>query len=153
MAPTARKAKTRGAKTKTRRATRATKPSSTVSRSRSKSGAASRVRSTASGTGSTFTCPECGRTFTRAAALGAHRKQAHGVAGTSVSARTNGSRARARTKTASGRRGQTSRARSVAIDRNMLLRTLFPNGIPADEGVIRSVNSWLDEAERLAAAH
>jgi len=35
----------------------------------------------------------------------------------------------------------------------MLLRTLFPNGIPADEGVIRSVNSWLDEAERLAAAH
>ena len=28
-----------------------------------------------------LTCPECGKTFTRAAALGAHRKMTHGVAG------------------------------------------------------------------------
>ena len=39
--------------------------------------------STASGQ---FTCPECGRTFTRAQALGAHRRQAHGVVGTSKTA-------------------------------------------------------------------
>src|SRR6187397_1229375 len=31
-------------------------------------------------------CPECGKTFTRAQALGAHRSRAHGVAGTSKSA-------------------------------------------------------------------
>jgi hypothetical protein len=27
---------------------------------------------------------------------------------------------------------------------------LFPSGIPAREHVIRSINSWLDEGERLA---
>jgi C2H2-type zinc finger len=33
-----------------------------------------------------FVCPECGREFSRASALGAHRKRSHGVAGTSRSA-------------------------------------------------------------------
>ena len=28
--------------------------------------------------------------------------------------------------------------------------TLFPSGIPASEEIIRAINSWLDEAERLA---
>ena len=32
----------------------------------------------------------------------------------------------------------------------MLFSFLYPNGIPAREEVIRSVNSWLDEAKRLA---
>ena len=32
----------------------------------------------------TFKCPECGRTFTRAAALGTRRRQADGVAGASA---------------------------------------------------------------------
>jgi len=31
-----------------------------------------------------------------------------------------------------------------------LLKALFPNGIPPREDVIRAVNSWLDDAERLA---
>jgi hypothetical protein len=31
-----------------------------------------------------------------------------------------------------------------------LLKALFPNGIPPREEVIRAVNDWLDEAERLA---
>jgi hypothetical protein len=31
-----------------------------------------------------------------------------------------------------------------------LLNTIFPNGIPACEDVIRAASSWLDEAERLA---
>jgi hypothetical protein len=32
----------------------------------------------------------------------------------------------------------------------LLLRALFPNGIPAKESVIREVNAWLDQAERLS---
>jgi hypothetical protein len=36
------------------------------------------------------------------------------------------------------------------VDRDALLQALFPNGIPARESVIREVNGWLDEAERLA---
>jgi len=31
-----------------------------------------------------------------------------------------------------------------------LLRALFPNGVPPREGVIRDVNRWLDEADRLS---
>jgi Zinc finger, C2H2 type len=118
-----------------------------------------------------FTCPECGRTFTRAAALGAHRRQAHGVAGASrrssprttrpsasasrTGARTQRRRTRTtpmtRTAPSSGSRSGRSRSRTDrAVDRDALLQTLFPDGIPAKESVIRSLNSWLDEAERLA---
>jgi hypothetical protein len=46
---------------------------------------ATRSSSSTSSTG-TFVCPECGREFGRASALGAHRKRSHGVAGTSRSA-------------------------------------------------------------------
>ncbi len=113
-----------------------------------------------------FKCPECGRTFTRAAALGAHRRQAHGVVGAATRSRS--SRRAARTTAAAKSstpstttprrrpnrpasnpsRARTSRDRSV--DRDALLQALFPNGIPAKEGVIRAVNSWLDDAEQLA---
>src|SRR5262245_8024712 len=103
-----------------------------------------------------FTCPECGKTFTRAAALGAHRKLKHGVAGTSANAAGNRksakSRARART-TSAGRRTAASAAANSAgqsVDRDALLRALFPDGIPPRQEVIAQVNAWLDEAERLA---
>ena len=120
-----------------------------------------------------FKCPECGRTFTRAAALGAHRRQAHGVVGTSRSSRSAGRRSR-RTTTAgtpatgkSARRTRTSsrssnggarktatagrrRTKGTATDRDALLKALFPNGIPPREDVIRAVNAWLEDAERLA---
>ena len=99
-----------------------------------------------------FTCPECGKTFTRAAALGAHRKLKHGVAGASANAASNGSRRRTRA-TAARRRTTASAATSGnagVVDRNALLRTLFPSGIPPREEVITEVNAWLDEAERLA---
>jgi hypothetical protein len=36
------------------------------------------------------------------------------------------------------------------VNRDALLRSLFPNGIPAREEVVRAVNAWLDEADRLA---
>jgi hypothetical protein len=117
-----------------------------------------------------FVCPECGRTFTRAAALGAHRRQAHGVLGRSSQSRStrgrppaNAVRAgaktqRRRTRAARTTRTPASRSRSRqsnarsdrTVNRDALLQALFPGGIPAKESVVRSVNSWLDEAERLA---
>jgi hypothetical protein len=86
-----------------------------------------------------FVCPECGRAFGRAAALGAHRRRAHDVVG-----------ATARARGARGRRSRRS-AKEGALDRDALLRAVFPNGIPPNEEVVRSLNAWLDEAERLAS--
>ena len=116
-----------------------------------------------------FTCPECGRTFSRAAALGAHRRRAHGVAGASSrsrarssrSSRTASTRARQQSRRSAGSRtegpsssgttAKRARARTDGpVDRDALLEALFPNGIPAKESIIRAVNGWLDEAERLA---
>jgi len=128
---------------------------------------------TAARAGADFVCPECGRTFTRAAALGAHRSRAHGVAGQSAQAkkrRGNSGRAAtakrgpaARTQAAAtekprsaprARTGSASRARTLArrngIDRDALLKTLFPDGMPAREEVIRAASGWLDDAERLS---
>lgn len=96
-----------------------------------------------------LSCPECGRTFDRPPALGAHRRRAHGVVGA-----TNAQRARARA--AAGRRTSTEGrvvskdASGGRIDRDALLRTLFPQGIPAREDVIRATSDWLDDAEQLA---
>ena len=103
-----------------------------------------------------LTCPECGKTFTRAASLGAHRKMTHGVAGTSKNATSNRTNASASSKR---RTTSSSRARSTAavadggaqpVDRDALLRALFPAGIPPRQDVIEAVNDWLKEAERLA---
>jgi hypothetical protein len=116
--------------------------------------------------GGELTCPECGKTFTRAASLGAHRQRAHGVAGTS---KKTASRRRRSGQTSAGRsrRGPAARGRAAAtaatsssgrqgsdgqaaVDRDRLLQTLFPNGVPPREDVIRRIGSWLDEAEQLA---
>jgi uncharacterized C2H2 Zn-finger protein len=101
-----------------------------------------------------LTCPECGKIFTRAASLGAHRNRAHGVAGTSKArssrrrrgaiASVNGRRRATRTRPSS-----TDGARA-GVDRDALLQALFPNGLPARESVIRATNAWLDQAESLA---
>ncbi len=127
-------------------------------------------------------CPECGRTFERPASLGAHRRRAHGVAGSSRPA---GKRTRAATRSSStaaraatSRRPKATQAQtpaaattkasarstrrravalppsrsrngSAALDRDALLRTLFPNGVPARESALKAVSAWLDEAERL----
>jgi len=107
-----------------------------------------------------FKCPECGRTFTRAASLGAHRHQSHKIPGATSqaaaqTAKPSTTKATQPTTTRRRARGRT-RAAAVAAgangspNRDALLQTLFPNGIPAKESVIRSVNTWLDEAERLA---
>lgn len=110
-------------------------------------------RATKSAVQATPTCPECGRTFGRPAALGAHRRQAHGVVGASAGARAS-SRRRQSLKagatspgTAAPAGGSPTRSNETTIDRNGLLRALFPNGIPADVNTIRSVNKWLDDAE------
>ena len=111
-----------------------------------------RKRTSAQNGGGELVCPECGKTFTRPAALGAHRRRAHGVAGAS-SGSTPTKRGRAANAT-NGRRRPTTTSRSTrpqGFDRDALLQQLFPNGIPARESVLRQVESWLDEAERLAA--
>src|ERR671935_1506282 len=96
-------------------------------------------------------CPECGRKFKRPSALGAHRWQAHRVAGSSPQARS-----RRRTGKAAGGGGSSTGpigtgTRSKApgdfvVDRDALLRIVFPNGIPVRDDVIRTVSRWLDEA-------
>jgi uncharacterized C2H2 Zn-finger protein len=120
--------------------------------------------------GAEFVCPECGRTFARAAALGAHRNRAHGIAGQSAGAtkrRASVARAATAKKSPSARkragapakprsagRTRTRAARSPAsrdgINRDALLKTLFPQGIPAREDVMRAASGWLDDAERLS---
>lgn len=131
---------------------------------RAAAGSTSKETGTSDGT---LTCPECGKTFTRAASLGAHRSRAHGVAG--ASARRTRRRAGASNGGATRRRRstqrqaqtsqQTTRRRSrgassdgsrTSVNRDQLLQALFPNGLPAREEVIRRANAWLDEAERLA---
>ena len=113
-----------------------------------------------------FSCPECGKTFTRAASLGAHRQRAHGVAGASKKtpsrrrnagqAATSGrSRGRSTTRRRTGAAPATAsrgrrRGGQSGLNRDELLQTLFPNGVPPQEDVIRRVGDWLDEAERLA---
>lgn len=87
-----------------------------------------------------LTCPECGKTFDRAASLGAHRNRAHGVSGASGR----------RTSPSSPTRASRTARSATGLDRDALLAALFPNGIPAKESVIREVNAWLDQAERLA---
>ena len=116
------------------------------------------------GTTGDTVCPECGRTFKRPSALGAHRWQAHRIAGSSPQARSRRRTAKAATGAAGGGRngesglpselaGSQARPASDAessVDRDALLRIVFPNGIPVRDDVIRYVTRWLDEAEMLA---
>jgi hypothetical protein len=104
-------------------------------------------------------CPECGRTFSRPAALGAHRRRAHGVAGTSQNARSRRSASAAkaasptrprRAQSSSRATGRSSAAGGGRADHDALLRALFPNGIPPREEVVAAVNDWLAQADRLA---
>jgi uncharacterized C2H2 Zn-finger protein len=149
-----------------------------------------RKRSAARAKSGELVCPECGKTFTRPASLGAHRNRAHGVVGSSKSAasaagktatrRSKGSATRTSTTSASGARSKravssrktaatkrptgasnaglagtraqrsSSSGQLSTVNRDGLLQSLFPAGIPAREDAIRQVNAWLDEAERLA---
>jgi hypothetical protein len=107
-----------------------------------------------------LSCPECGRSFSRPAALGAHRSRVHGVAGSSQNARSRRSRAtaaaatkprRARTQTAiRASNGATRRTARSGADHDALLRALFPDGIPPRQETIAAVNTWLAQADELA---
>jgi C2H2-type zinc finger len=118
-----------------------------------------------------YVCPECGRAFARPQALGAHRRAAHGIAGSSRSSapRRRRRQARATAAQATGaaaaqprqassprRRSGGSTRRSAtrterpSVNHDALLESLFPTGIPARADVIRAVNAWLEEADRLA---
>jgi len=142
----------------------------TTKRKRQTSTGSSRNRSTASAaadgsTDASFVCPECGKTFARAQALGAHRSRTHGVAGTSRAARaasgkprvaksgatrTRGGTSRSGSSQASNGRRRSPRPGSARVDRDQLLSVLFPNGVPAKASVITALAPWLDEAERLS---
>jgi ribosomal protein L37AE/L43A len=117
-----------------------------------KSGNGSRSRASVGSaqTDQVFTCPECGRTFGRAAALGAHRRRAHGVVGAKTRTRPTPS-----LSTSQKRSGASSRRRAGTdrheVNRDALLRAVFPSGVPPREAVIRAANSWLDEANRLSS--
>ena len=80
----------------------------------------------------------------------------HGVSGTSKNAtgkRTNATASRKRRTTTSSRGHSTttmSNDGAQPVNRDALLRTLFPTGIPRRQDVIQAVNDWLNEAERLA---
>jgi uncharacterized C2H2 Zn-finger protein len=106
---------------------------------------------TAASAENVFICPECRKSFSRAASLGAHRNRAHGVSGASKR-RTNDGRSAgaAAAPTRSRRRPRSGQQDGISIDRNQLLRTLFPNGVPPREDVIRRIGNWLDEAEEIA---
>lgn len=118
-----------------------------------------------------FVCPECGKSFTRAASLGAHRRRSHGVAGaaaqtsrrisskrgSSTSAEATQSTPRRRRRRAAAAKTHTRVTRPSAtdggratVDRDALLAALFPAGVPARAEVIQAVSQWLEEADRLA---
>jgi len=98
-----------------------------------------------------LTCPECGKTFTRAASLGAHRQRAHGIAGTSQNARSRRTTKRGTTTQTTVRAAtRASSGGSAAVDHDALLRALFPAGIPPRQGIIAAVNDWLTQADTLA---
>ncbi len=106
-----------------------------------------------------FTCPECGKAFTRAASLGAHRQRAHGIAGTSqnVRGRRTSKRAAGSSRAPSTTTQATARATAAVgngagatVDHDALLRALFPAGIPPRQDIIAAVNNWLSEADKLA---
>lgn len=112
---------------------------------------------------SQFVCPECGRAFTRAPALGSHRSRVHGVRGTSATsksaaakttrtrrARQTSRRAATATAQTNGTQATRTRPTTAGVDRDALLATLFPNGVPPRESVIRELAAWLDQAEKLA---
>lgn len=146
-----------------------TRRAATSKTSKSTSATSATSKSTSAGAGS-LACPECGKTFTRAASLGAHRNRAHGVAGASTRARRTrarrghrnggGTTSRSagaqttRQRTTGGARGRSSSSDGgrSGVSRDALLQSIFPNGVPAREEVIRRANAWLDEAEQLARA-
>src|SRR5690348_12392906 len=102
-------------------------------------------------TTATLVCAECGKTFTRPAALGAHRSRVHGVAGSSknATARRRGSSATAaprETRRQATKRASASNGAGRTVDHDALLRVLFPSGIPPKQEVMAAVNEWLAEA-------
>jgi hypothetical protein len=135
-------------------------PTRTRGRARKPSTTAAGTATSGAG-GAALTCPECGRTFSRPAALGAHRSRVHGVAGSSQNARSRRNRTTAPAQQRRARQtatpapsrssnGATRRSARDGVDHNALLRTLFPDGIPPKHETIAAVNDWLAQADTLA---
>ena len=98
-----------------------------------------------------LTCPECGKAFTRPAALGAHRQRVHGIAGTSQNARSRRTTKRSATAQTTVRAATSAgNGARAAVEHDALLRALFPAGIPPRQDIIAAVNDWLSQADTLA---
>src|SRR5262245_30590245 len=90
-----------------------------------------------------LTCPECGKTFSRPASLGAHRRQQHGVGGSSRATVVDAPpKPRGRPRTQAPADG--------VPDHDRLLALVFPAGLPASSAVLGEAQAWLAEADRLA---
>ena len=131
----------------------------TANRPRGRKSATS-ARTTTSAKSGVLTCPECGNTFSRPAALGAHRSRVHGVAGSSQNARSRRNASARKAATAAPRKARSAsptatltaaRARNGGVDHDALLRALFPDGIPPRQEIVGALNDWLDQADRLAS--
>ena len=59
-------------------------------------------------------------------------------------------RAGARKAAAGARARATATANNGSVNRDALLRAVFPAGLPAREAVIRAATEWLEDAERIA---
>jgi hypothetical protein len=90
------------------------------------------------------------KTMTRAKGAGTKRAGTGRAKTAAAKTRTAGSTTRASRKRAAGAPGRRTNSSRTSVNRDQLLGTLFPNGIPAREAAISRVNAWLDEAERLA---
>lgn len=116
--------------------------------------AAAADRSDGNAAATELACPECGRTFTRAAALGSHRRAAHAVAGRADGSKQNGTApsrsAGSSTRAARAVGTKAAGAGGSGVDQDALLKALFPDGIPASASALGAVNAWLAEADRIA---
>lgn len=90
----------------------------------------------------------CDAKFKGPQALGLHRRREHGIAGTSRTAR------RVQTIAENGRKKQQRSRRAPRdtrpeFDPNMLLRSVFPNGVPPRSDIITRTQRLIHEAEEL----
>jgi uncharacterized C2H2 Zn-finger protein len=110
-----------------------------------------RKRSAARAKSGELVCPECGKTFTRPASLGAHRNRAHGVAGSSKAVSTRGKRAARAGKRSAARPGGASTSgvrskRAASSRKTAATQTATRTSNAGSTGTRRVRRSSLDRA-------
>lgn len=92
-------------------------------------------------------CPECGKSLKSVQGYVGHVRNKHGV---------NNEDAMKQLETAGYKRPESqTRVRSPrrkatqGIDKDTLLRSVFPKGMPPNAEIVQATGRWLDEADRL----